>query len=163
MSGLRPGNSWSMQWRPTSNPTTQRQFQLMNGNPDANKREGAGRGSSLHTHSQFRQPLSHSAAAPTGGYHLSYSDRDIPTAQPIPAKKRRVEPQDLDDNLSLMDLDTEDTFNVSPELLGDPREYLDETGDVMDDGSGKRKRPTQNLVSVFAFSFGLLLLKTTTG
>ena len=155
MAGLRPDNSWSTHWRPSIDSHARRQFQRVDGNAMSTERgglnRGRGRGLAVHTHTHFHPPLASTSTTSTSGYHLDYSGGDVPIAKPIPAKKRRVEPQDLDDTFCQMDFDADDGYDVSPELTGDPREYVDNTGNVLEDGNGKRKRPVQNLVRNVCF------------
>lgn len=143
MSNLMQQNSWSTRWQPTSEQHARRQFELVN---DTYDHDSPGRPFGNHAHGQFCQPLAMGGPQRTGGYHLSYDGKGVADAQPIPAKRQRIGPGDLDDCFARCDFNVDQAGDSLPECVGDPWEYVDETGDVLEDNV-KRKHPAQYSVS----------------
>lgn len=147
MSNLRPENSWSMHWRPPEEHRMRRQFELLNGGPDDHS--GLGR-PTAHSYHQFHQPLSHGPAS-RSGYHLTFDGDSLASALPVPARKRRREPRDVDDTFAEMDFDVSAGYEVGAECLGEPRNYVDQTGDILEEGNGKRRRLASHTVRFIFF------------
>lgn len=141
-----------MHWRPPEEHRARRQFELLNSAPS--RQSGLGR-PATGSSSQFRQPLALRTNPSTGGYHLRFDGEGLASAQPVPAKKRRLHPQDVDDSFAQTEFEASAGYNVGVECLGDPRDYIDETGDTSEDRSGKRSHPAHNTVRDL-YSFGWL-------
>ena len=93
------------------------------------------------------------SAVSRGGYHLTYDGDSLASAHPVPAKKRRVEPRDIDDAFAQMDFEVADGYEVGAECLGEPRDYVDQTGDVLEEGNGKRRRTANYVVRFISSQF----------
>ena len=156
MANLHPGNSWSTRWHPPSEQRARRQFELVNGT-DRGDRPGRPVGIHAHGHGQFRPPLAMGSAPRTGGYHLNYNAEGLTAAHPISFKKRRVGPEDVGDSFAQCDFDVEMSEPL-PECLGDPREYVDEMGDFLED-QGKHKQPMHPVRFASYYHFKLLLTR----